>query len=651
MILTLGLVTKDFMEEKENLEEKKDKTELPKREEHAEDIQPIYFAKMGPEQRLAAEEKAVKFLQKTFTKYESWRKNWEPTWDEIYRLYINHVSTAKTPTRSKISVPVIFQVIETALPKIVNVIFSQESSFFQVIPENDDDMDRAETIQMLLDYQLGQADFFAKFIDFAKQLLLYGTSYFKVYWKVRREWVWTRQPVRVKDRILAFVMGTKLKWEEKKEYKVIERRPEVEVLDILDVFPDPEARNEKDSQGLFIRSWMDLEEFKQMGKGKFPIYGNTENENIQADKYSYAQSRQVRNGVRGNTGSGMATSDQVELLEYWGRYDVDGDGIKEEALLVIANRKVLVKAIPNPFHHQKRPLIRCVLYPVPMEWYGIGLVEPVISLKHELDTLRRQRLDNINQVLNRMWKVNSLADVDLETLISAPNNIVLTDDMNAVEDLEQNDVTASAYNEAGIVQQDIENVTTPRSTQGIPESGRLGRTAKGAQLIIGQALEKFGLSNKMIEEMGIKRVVRMFHQLDLQFIDSENVFRDPGMYGHLFEQVLPEDIRAEVRFHIIGISEMVGTEGKINQAISFMGIFGKVLAPTTIQAIAQKVWKLMGFNPRDIEIIGMAAPAVQEVVDPNISAAVNGQASNQGAAAQPPQIPAQGDANANRGAA
>lgn len=615
-------------------------------EEKAEDVNPIAFSNLSSEEYLMKKEAAEKFLQGKFSKYESWRKNWEPTWDEIYRLYINHISYGtKTPTRSKITVPVIFQVIETALPKIVNVIFTQESSFFEVIPENPDDMDKAESIQMLLEYQLRQADFFSKFIDFAKQLLLYGTSYFKVYWKVKRDWVWTRSPIRMKDRILAFVLGSKLKWEEKKEYKVVERRPEVEVLDILDVFPDPEARNEKDSMGLFIRSWMDMDEFKAMGKGRFPIYANTDDANIQADKYSYSTSRQMRTSVRGNTGSGMSSGDQVELLEYWGRYDVDGDGIKEEALLVIANRKVLVKAISNPFHHQKRPLIRTVLYPVPMEWYGIGLVEPVISLKHELDTLRRQRLDNINQALNRMWKVNSLADVDLETLISAPGNIVLTDDMNAVEDLEQNDVTQSNYQEAALVQSDIENVTTPRSTQGIPESGRLGRTAKGAQLIIGQALEKFGLSNKLIEEMGIKRVVRMFHQLDLQFIDSEDVFRDPGIYGHLFEQMLPEDIRAEVQFKLIGISEMVGTEGKINQAISFMGIFGKVLAPTTIQAIAQKVWKLMGFNPRDIEIVGLAAPSVQtiagNVVDENLSQAVNGQAQNQGASAAPPATPNQ----------
>lgn len=614
-------------------------------EEKAEDVKPIAFDNLPYEERLAKQEAATNFLTKRFTKYEQWRKNWEPTWDEIYRLYINRTTIAKTPTRSRITVPVIFQVIETALPKIVNVIFTQESSFFEVVPENPDDDDKAESIQMLLEYQLRQADFFSKFIDFAKQLLLYGTSYFKVYWHVKRDWVWTREPQRIKTRILAFMTGTKVKWEEKKEYKVVERRPEVEVLDILDVFPDPEARNEKTSQGIFIRSWMDLDEFKAMGKGKFPIYANTEDPNIQADKYSYAMSRQMRTSSRGDVSSGNSSQDQVELLEYWGRYDVDGDGIKEEALLVIANRKVLVKAIANPFYHQKRPLIRCVLYPVPMEWYGIGLVEPVISLKHELDTLRRQRLDNINQSLNRMWKVNSLADVDLETLISAPGNIVLTDDMNSVEPLETNDVTQSAYNEAGIVQSDIENVTTPRSTQGIPESGRLGRTAKGAQLIIGQALEKFGLSNKLIEEMGIKRVVRMFHQLDLQFIDSEDVFRDPGIYGHLFEQMLPEDIQAEVQFKLIGISEMVGAEGKINQAISFMGIFGKVLSPQTIQEIAQKVWKLMGFNPRDIEIMGLAAPAVQsiqgDVVDPNLSNAVNGQAQNQGAAAAPPAVPGQ----------
>ena len=232
----------------------------------------------------------------------------------------------------------------------------------------------------------------------------------------------------------------------------------------------------------------------------------------------------------------------LELLEYWGYWDLDGDGIKEEACLVIANRSVLVKAIANPFDHQKKPIVRSALFTVPLEWYGIGLIEPVISNIHELWTIRRQRLDNVNMVINRMWKVSSIADVDLDTLISSPNGVVVTDDMNAVEVLDTPNVTESAYAEATQIEADIKEAVLPDSAMGTPDSGRLGRTARGAQMIIGQALEKYGTAIKFIEETAIKRVLRMFHQLNLQFIDDDDILREPGLYGHLFDQQITPEI-------------------------------------------------------------------------------------------------------------
>jgi hypothetical protein len=142
------------------------------------------------------------------------------------------------------------------------------------------------------------------------------------------------------------------------------------------------------------------------------------------------------------------------------------------------------------------------------------------------------------------------------------------------------------------------------------------------------------------EESCIKRVLRMFHQLNMQFIDDDDTLRDPGMYGHLFDQATPEDIRAEVRFKMVAISDMINKEGKINQISSFMGIFGKVLSGDTISTLGKKVWELMGFNKDEIKIQGVQAPADgSNVMDPNMSAAITGQAQNQGTAAGPPTIP------------
>jgi len=617
-----------------------DKAHGPEKMEDAAPIQISGKDGMDSEER---QRQIVDKLMGYFNKWESNRQPREDLWLEVYKRYFSIAENYKTLTRSKITVPVIFQIIEAALPKLVNSIFSNENKFFDVVAtdtESAEEQLKAELIRRVLEVQLDKSNFFIKFLDFAKQLLLYGTSYFKVYWKSEKDWVWERTPQRIQQSILGFPLGEAIKWTEEKKYTYTKRQPDLEVLDILDVYADPNARHEQDGKGIFIRSWMDKDEFKELTQGKYPAYGNLEKVEINCGGgESFTESRSERLAPRGI--SSARNKDQIELLEFWGKMDIDGDGIKEEAVIVIADRNTVVKAKANPFHHQKRPIVRSVLIPAPNEFYGIGLVEPVLSEVHELNTLRRQRLDNINQTLNAMWQADPLADVELDTLISAPNNVILSSPLDAVRRLDTPDVTANAFNEATIVQQDIERATTPASVQGAPDSGRLGRTARGAQMIIGQALEKFGMATKLIEEMALRPILERYYQLDLQFISSDDVLRNPLLYKEIADlRVTPEQLRTNFEFKLVGISELVGTEANVNQIISFMSIFGKVLAPETIEGLARKVWKLMGFVPDEVKLAGQSMPAgTENAVDPNLSNAVVGQVTNQGAQAAPPSVP------------
>lgn len=612
-------------------------------QERMENNSPISIEAKDDIERMEKEKRIVDDLMGKFNDWESSRQSRENLWEEIYRRYFTIADKRKTSTRSNITLPIIFQVVESAVPKIMNTLFASGEGFFDVVPinqTNEADWEKIPKIRKLLDVQLDKAQFFTKFLDFTKQLMLYGTSYFQVYWKVKRDWVWERIPVRTPKTLFGFQIGESIEWKETKSYKVIERRPEVEVVDILDVYPDPDAQNEDDGRGVFIRSWIDIDDLKELGKGKYPVYANTENDKLTGTEETYASSRQQRTSARG-----ISTTDvkkkQVEILTFWGKYDIDGDGIKEEAQIVIGNRQVLLKGQGNPFHHQKRTLVRAVLFPVPKEWYGIGLVEPVLSEVHEVDTLRRQRIDNVNLVLNRMWQVNTFADVDLDTLISSPGNIILTDQMDAVKAVETQDVTGSAYNEAALVQQDIERATVPPSAQGSPTTGTLGRTARGAQLIIGQALEKFGTATKLIEEMALRKVLDLFYKLDLQFIDDDQILQDPTLYAEVADMAMtPEDLRSQIKFKMVGISEMVGSEAKINQLTAYEGMFANVLAPETNLDIAKKIYELMGLNPDDIRFAMSPFPPGQEnIVQPGTQAAIAGQAANQGTQAAPVTAP------------
>lgn len=610
---------------------------VPAREPEIDDSStPIQLDNKGKDPFVAQQEFVDSYIAKEFTQWEAWRRPWENLWDECYKLYLNVVELHKTPTRARVFIPATFQVIEAAVPKMMTLVFGSDD-FFDVVATDPKKQPFADIVKQLLRYQLMKADFFLKFLDFVKQLMMYGTSYFYVYWKVVRKWVWKRTAVRGPKTFMGITVKKDaiLGWKEEKVFEKVESRPEIEVLDVLDVYPDPEAKMEKDARAIWVRSWMDIEEVKELGAGPYPVFDPVNVKRIECGtEKTLQESRQVRNSMRGLS-TGYVDKNQVEILTRWGLCDLDGDGIREETLIVIANRKYLLRAMPNPFHHQRRPIIRSVLFPVPLEWFGVGLIEPIIPLQHELNTVRRQRLDNVNIIINRMWKVQAYADIDLETLVSSPNGVILTDDMNAIEAMETENVTQAAYLEAQSIQTDIENTTTPKSLQGTPESGRLGRTASGAQLIIGQALEKFGTAAKMVEENCIKRTLRMIYDLDRQFLDDDG---DMVQYKEIFGalDVSPDMLHVDMSLQMKGITEMIGKEGQINQIASFMGLFGPVSSPETLSKLMKKMWKLMGFDPDEVEMVAVrpmpsqagAAASVREQIGEGGSPAVNEMAQN-----------------------
>jgi hypothetical protein len=566
---------------------------------------------------------------KRFQHWSDWRSPLENIWTEIYRLFFAQSSGVKLPTRAKIVLPIVFQVIESALPKLVTVIFGQPD-WFSAQSRSKNNPVPAEILtanEDLLRYQFELADFFVKFIDWGKQLFMYGTSYFYVYWKVKREWVYERVAERKPRTILGFPMGETLTWTKKLSYKVTEQRPEVEVLNIEDVYPDPDARNEQNSQGVYIATSISLEDLKELSTGDYPCYANYDEVEKQCggeNKYEMQQFKVDKRSIRGTGEVGRVTDPgkMVELITFWGKEDLDGDGIREEVQLVFANRKTLIKAKRNPFEHQKRPLVRGVLFPVPNEWFGMGLIEPVIGLIHELVTIRNQNIDMNNLIINRMWKVHSMADVDLDTLVSSPNGIIVTGDMDGLDVIGQEPIPVSPLQMSELIQTDIENTTAPKSLQGTPQGGTLGRTARGAQLIISQALEKFGMGALLVEKGVLSKVLTMFKQLNEQFLDSDEVLQE--FYGPVVQDRLaPEDIRADMTFTMLGISETVTREAVINQIIAYVNVW-KGLPGLNLSKIAAVHWDLMQMKQTSKEVV-MDAPMPQTQVmnvlqNPDISA-------------------------------
>lgn len=564
--------------------------------------------------RSGIEKGIVDKLMGDFIQRENWRRPYELLWWQIYLLFMSGQVAAKTPTRTKIFIPICYQIIEAATPKLISFL-SDNDSQFDVKPTDIKEDQIAKNIKRLIQDQLNKAQFNRKYEWFVKQLAMYGTSYFFVDWKVKWAWVYERVPkttVKVDPQTGVNVNTTE--YVTKKVFKIVERRPELTFLDVLDVYPAQDYATVEDQPGIFIRRFMNKDEFAARCEQDQPYFTNLKQVQDTGTSNRYQETRQWRKTARGEISTVQST--QVELIEYWGPWDLDGSGNPCECQIVIANRSVVVRAVANPYYHQQRPLVKVCFTNVPGEWYGLGLIEPIVSLQNELNTVRRQRLDNINLCINRMWKVLSTADVDIEKLTSQPSGIVLTDNMAAIEAMAPNDVTQTAFADAEKIAQDMFNATIPQNLTGSMDdlkgtgSGSVGVNA--LQASIAQAMEKFATAAKNIEEDGVKKVLELFYQLDLQYLNNDEILK--AFYGDIFPKapdgtslVSPAMIKGQVNFQMTVLSEMVGKDKKANTMTAYLSLFQSLLAPQSQETILKQLWELQGFDADEI-VVATPAP-------------------------------------------
>lgn len=561
---------------------------------------------------LGAQKNMVSKFMGDLVERENWRRAYELLWWQIYVAYMNGNVSTRTPTRSKVFIPLIFQIIEIATPKLISFTSGNEN-LFDVVANDLTEAQVAKNIKRLLADQFEKNDFDDKYETFLKQLLLYGTSYFWVDWEVDWKWKVSRVPKTETTVDENGVNQEKTTYETTKGYQICGRRPKLTVLDVLDVFPAQDHAEVNDQPSVMVRKFLNKDEFARICDSPQPYFGNKDMALATGTSQKYQETRQWRKTARGEISS--VSSKDIELIEVWGYWDLDGDGKDEPCQVVIANRQVVVRAVPNPFDHQEIPLVKVNFCKVPLEWYGIGLVEPVLSLQNETNLVRRQRLDNVNILINQMYKVLATdTSIDVDKVSSNPSGVVLVDAMENLQPIPRSDVTPTAYQDAQIIQQDMFNATVPASLTGSIDDMKGDKSGIGlgvAKVAVSQAMEKFATAAKAIETKGIKKVLQLFYMLDLQYLNNSEVIR--AFYGHLFPVpsiVGPAMIRSAggINFKMTVLSEMVNRDQKVNQMSSFFGIAQNQLAPTSIDIILKQIWELMGFDSKDIRAKDLNPP-------------------------------------------
>lgn len=453
--------------------------------------------------------------------------------EELYRSFIDKNTY---PHNARVFDPRVFRIVETITPRMVSN--EPTGSFY---PTESADVATAQIFNALIKYDWRRAGMFPKLVLFVKCLLIFGTAFGRTYWDY--------QETQKKRMVVENVNGKPM-WTPKNTEMVNVTEfdgPNFEVLNIYDCFPDPNATSLGNMRWFIYRSFKTLDELKkenelrgndyyinldvleekmkanqtQTGDNAQTPGAQPANVTISQTNLQYREHRRVMLSTQELVGQDASNPDIVILRRFtksgWCDYVPEYD--------------LIIREIDNPYFHGELPLIYGVDYPYPGELYGMGEIEPLDRIQRAINAVLNQRLDNVQLTLRTMWKVRKGGGVDMHTLVSAPGNIVTTDDMNAVDTIQVPDVTGPTFvqtmNYLTAAMQNGSGITD--YTQGIQTNQNItNNTATGIQAIQQEANAQFKLKIQLFNHMVIQRIANQWKDLRIQYTTEEQKLRIIG---------------------------------------------------------------------------------------------------------------------------
>lgn len=481
---------------------------------------PFIMAKKQDDQQLLREVNQQYELAKQYLDSVHDRMNDQ---EELYRCYID---SGTYPHNARVFDPRIFRIIETITPRMVAN--EPTGSFY---PVESGDVAVNEILNALMKYDWRRAVMFPKLVQFVKSMLIFGTAFGRTYWDYREKEKTMMIPKKVNGKNI---------WTptENKKISVTEYDgPNFEVLNIYDCFPDPNATSLDNMRWFIYRTFKTMEELKNENDARGAEYWKNLDQLEQAIKDSNAKDnrkrgyqpqdinfrehRRVMLSTQELHGEDKSNPEFVILVRY----------TNERWLFVVPEYGIVIRDVENPYFHGQLPIVYGVDYPYPGELYGMGEIEPLDRIQRAINAVLNQRLDNVQLVLRNMWKVKKNSGVDMHTLVSAPGNIVTTDDMDAVEPFNVPDVTGPTFVQTmNYLTAALQNGSAITDyTQGIDSSQNTGnKTATGVRLIQQEANAQFKLKIQLFNTMVVERIANLWKDMRIQYTTETQKVRILG---------------------------------------------------------------------------------------------------------------------------
>lgn len=300
------------------------------------------------------------------------------------------------------------------------------------------------------------------------------------------------------------------------ETVVIKNQPTAKVCRNEDIYIDPTCQDNLDNaQFVIYRYETDLSSLKQDGRyknlDKVSKHGNEDYDYESPDDTEFRFADEPR-------------KKQV-VYEYWGNYDLDGDGIAEPIVCSWIH-DTIIRLQSNPYPDGKPPFIVVPFNSVPFKIHGEANAELIGDNQKVKTAVIRGIIDNMAQSNNGQVGLRKGAlDQPNRKKFLAGNNFEFNGTVNDFWHGNYNSIPGSAFDVIGLMNNEIESITGTKSFSGGINAGSLGNTATGARgALDATATRRMNIVRNVAENL-VKPLIRKWMAYNSEFLEEEEVVR------------------------------------------------------------------------------------------------------------------------------
>ena len=456
-------------------------------------------------QALKADVKEAERFQKDwFTKRETWL-------DETYgNPYGNEVEG-----KSKIVSKDIKKQLEWMLPGVTDP-FLSTNDVIKCNPITFEDTLAARQNELLLNNQFCRKFSRYNFImKAARVLATEGTVVIQTGWDYEDQEVETStEMVVVDENGVEYITEV-----ETTETQVLKNQPTALVCRNEDIFIDPTCMDDMDKcQFVVHRYQTSLSALQADGRYKNLDKVKQEDQSLMSEPEYYREDLtyfEFKDKAR----------KKIVVNEYWGYYDVDGDG-EVEPIVCAWIGNTIIRLQTNPYPDKKPPFIVVPFNAIPFQMFGEALAENIGDNQKVKTAITRGIIDNMAKSNNSQIGMRRGAlDMANRKRFLKGDNFEFNGTPNDFWQGSFNEIPSSAFNMMALMNNEIESQTGVKSFSGGISGNSLGGSATGARgALDATSTRRLNLVRNFSENL-IKPLMRKWMAYNSEFLEEEEVVR------------------------------------------------------------------------------------------------------------------------------